>query len=238
MHNNNNNNNNNKIILITGASSGIGLSTALEAQSKGFTVIFTSRNIESNQKVRDKLVNGSVVRNLDVSDEQSVIRLFEFVKVSFGHIDALINCAGFVDPETMLATTIDNWNKTISVNLTGTFLCCKYATNLIKTNGGTIVNVSSTAGLTPRPGWGAYAASKSAVIGFSASISEELAEYNIKVFVICPGRTATPLREILAPSEDPNTIMQPETVSTTILFCLTSEAAPLEGQPILVRERF
>ena len=227
-----------KVILITGASSGIGLSTALEAQRNGFTVIFSSRKIESNIKLRDKLINGSVLKNLDVSNEESVKNLFEYVKINFGNIDALINCAGYVDPETMLATTLDNWNETISINLTGTFLCCKYVTNLMKKFGGTIVNVASTAGLTPRPGWGAYAASKSAVIGFSASISEELSEYNIKVFVICPGRTATPLREILAPSEDPHTIMQPETVSKTILFCLTKEAAPLEGQPILVRERF
>ncbi|WP_433779245.1 SDR family oxidoreductase [Flavobacterium anhuiense] len=227
-----------KIILITGASSGIGLSTALEAQNKGFTVIFTSRNIESNDTLKGKLVNGSVLKNLDVSNETSVKNLFEFVKAKFGKLDALINCAGFVDPETMLATTLENWNATISINLTGTFLCCKYATNFMKKEGGTIVNVSSTAGLTPRPGWGAYAASKSAVIGFSASISEELSEYNIRVFVICPGRTATPLRKILAPTEDPHTIMQPETVSNTILFCLTDEAAPLEGQPILVRERF
>lgn len=227
-----------KIILITGASSGIGLSTALEAQNKGFTVIFASRNIESNESLKEKLINGSVLKNLDVSNEISVKNLFEFVKSKFGKLDALINCAGFVDPETMLATTLENWNATISINLTGTFLCCKYATNFMKKEGGTIVNVSSTAGLTPRPGWGAYAASKSAVIGFSASISEELAEYNIRVFVICPGRTATPLRKILAPTEDPHTIMQPETVSNTILFCLTKDASPLEGQPILVRERF
>lgn len=228
----------NKIILITGASSGIGMSTALEAQNKGYTVIFTSRNIESDQSLNEKLINGSVLKNLDVGDEKSVKNLFEFIKSKFGKLDALINCAGFVNPETMLATTLENWNATISINLTGTFLCCKYATSFMKKNGGTIVNVASTAGLTPRPGWGAYAASKSGVIGFSASISEELSEYNIRVFVICPGRTATPLRKILAPTEDPLTIMQPETVSTTILFCLTEEASPLEGQPILVRERF
>lgn len=228
----------NKIILITGASSGIGLSTALESQNKGFTVVLTSRNIESNKFLKERLVNGSVLINSDVSDEASIKNLFEFIKIKFGKLDALINCAGYVDPEPMLATTLENWNATISINLTGTFLCCKYATSLMKENGGTIVNVASTAGLTPRPGWGAYAASKSAVIGFSASISEELSEYGIRVFVICPGRTATPLRKILAPTEDPLTIMQPETVSNTILFCLTEEASPLEGQPILVRERF
>jgi len=56
--------------------------------------------------------------------------------------------------------------------------------------------------------------------------------------VICPGRTATPLRKILAPTEDPKSIMQPDTVADTIVFCLTDAANPIEGQPILVRERF
>ncbi len=108
----------------------------------------------------------------------------------------------------------------------------------MKQNGGKIINIASTAGLTPRPGWSAYAAAKSGVINFSSAVAEELASYDIKIFVICPGRTATPLRKILAPTEDPKSIMQPDTVADTIVFCLTDAANPIEGQPILVRERF
>jgi len=65
-----------------------------------------------------------------------------------------------------------------------------------------------------------------------------LNEYGIKVFVLCPGRTATPLRKILAPTEDPSTIMQPDVVADMAIFCLSKQADALEGQPILVRERF
>ena len=180
----------------------------------------------------------SVCQDVDVANESSVISLFGFVREHFGRLDALINCAGYVEPEGVFSTTLENWEKTITINLTGTFLCCKYASLLMKQNGGKIINIASTAGLTPRPGWSAYAAAKSGVINFSSAVAEELAAYDIKIFVICPGRTATPLRKILAPTEDPKSIMQPDTVADTIVFCLTDAANPIEGQPILVRERF
>ena len=227
-----------KIIVITGASSGIGFSTAIKAQDLGATVIWGSRSIESDNEIKPLLKNGSVCKNLDVCSEKSVEDFFSFIKTEFGKIDALINCAGFVEPEGIFSTSLENWNKTLSTNLTGVFLCVKNAGLIMKNTGGRIINIASTAGLSPRPGWSAYAAAKSGVINFSHAISEELAQYNIKIFIICPGRTATPLRRILAPMENPKAIMQPETVSDTILFCLSDVASPMEGQTILVRERF
>jgi len=227
-----------KVIVITGASSGIGYQTALKLQQEGNIVVWTSRTIECNQAVLSVLSEQSVCKNVDVSSEESVKDLLCFINEKFVHIDALINCAGYVDPEPIFSTTLENWEKTISINLTGTFLCVKYMGLLMKKTGGKIVNIASTAGLTPRPGWSAYAAAKSGVINFSSAIAEELAEYNIKVFVIAPGRTATPLRKILAPDENPRSIMQPDVVADMISFCLKPEADCIEGQPILVRERF
>lgn len=228
----------NKIIVITGASSGIGLQTALKAQELGATVVAVSSHIESNEEVLNMIHGRSCCMNLDVTKETEVKNFFFSLKQKYGKIDALINCAGYVKPESMFSTSLENWEKTLCVNLTGTFLCCKYASLMMKEVGGKIINIASTAGLTPRPGWSAYAAAKSGVINFSFAIAEELSSYNIKIFVICPGRTATPLRRILAPAEDPKTIMQPETVAGTIIFCLSDVADPMEGQPILVRERF
>lgn len=227
-----------KIAIVTGASSGIGYQTALKLQQKGYLVIWTSRRIEEDAEIKNILSKKSVCKNLDVSSEESVKNLMNYVQQTYGHLDVLINCAGYVDPENLFSTSLENWEKTIAVNLTGTFLCVKYAGLLMRKSGGKIVNIASTAGLTPRPGWSAYAASKSGVINFSSAIAEELSEYGIKVFVIAPGRTATPLRKILAPNEDPRTIMQPDVVANMIMFCLTAEADCIEGQPILVRERF
>ena len=154
----------NKVVLITGASSGIGKEIALKAQDKGYDVIWCSRNIEDYDIT---LKGKSILLNLDVCDEESVRKSFEIVKLRYGRLNILVNCAGFVEPESMLTTSLDNWNKTLTTNLTGTFLCCKYATPLLKNVGGRIINISSTAALTPRPGWSAYAASKSGVISFS-----------------------------------------------------------------------
>lgn len=229
--------NSNNTILITGASSGIGLHIGLLAEQQGYDVIWASRN--ATKSVLHKIGQNSIKIDLDVSSEGSVIDAMDIIKAKYGSIFALINCAGYVLPESMLSTSLENWKKTISTNLTGTFLCCKYATPLlINNNKGNIINISSTAGLTSRPGWSAYAASKSGVISFSDAIAEELQSYNIRVFVICPGRTATPLRTILAPTENPTTIMQPESVAKIALFCLSDEAAVIEGQPIIVRDRF
>lgn len=226
------------MIVVTGASSGIGYCTALKAQDMGWKVIWASRQIEADERIRAVCNKHSERKDLDVSSESSVRDFFKYIEARYGALDALVNCAGFVDPQSLLATSLENWEKTIKINLTGTFLCCKNAVPVMRRKGGKIINISSTAGLTPRPGWSAYAASKSGVISFSEAIAEELAMYNIRVFMICPGRTATPLRKILAPDEDPTTIMQPQTVAKTILFCLSQEADPMEGQPILVRERF
>lgn len=226
------------MIIVTGASSGIGYQTALKLQESEDVIIWTSRTIENDDEIKKQLKNNSILKNLDVSSEESVKSLIDYVRKTYGRLDALINCAGYVEPESLFSTTLENWEKTLKVNLTGTFLCVKYGGLLMKKTGGKIINIASTAGLTPRPGWSAYAAAKSGVINFSSAIAEELSGYGIKVFVIAPGRTATPLRKILAPNEDPQTIMQPQTVADMILFCLRPEADCIEGQPLLVRERF
>lgn len=227
-----------KVIVVTGSSSGIGLQLGLEALETGAKVIFCSRNIEKNIPciLADK--KNFWIKNLDVSDESSVSSFFEYVEENFGYVSILINNAGYVTPTGLLDTTLAIWNTTININLTGTFLCTKFAVRLMKEKGGKIINISSTAALTPRPGWSAYAAAKSGIISFSAAMAEELKEYGIKIFVFCPGRTATPLRKILAPEEDPRTIMQADTVAKIIKKSFYDDFDVLEGQPILIRERF
>lgn len=227
-----------KVVVVIGASSGIGLEIAKKVQDDGCSVIWCSRNLSQNSEVVQLVNQYSAVFDVDVSSENSVKALFEFVEKKYGYLDSLINCAGFVNPESLLMTSIDNWKSTIDINLTGTFLACKYGSLLMKSTGGKIINIASTAGLTPRPGWSAYAAAKSGVINFSYAIAEELSTYNIKVYIICPGRTATPLRKILAPEEDPTTIMQPSVVADTVMYCMSDNANAIEGQAIIVRERF
>lgn len=222
-----------KNIAIIGASSGIGLEVANTMLNKTNRLILGSRKIENiNFK------NSGFKKNIDVSNEKSVSDFFSFIENEIGVLDSVVNCAGYVNPQNMLETSLFEWEKTLKVNLTGTFLVSKYATRLMKNYGGRIINIASTAGLTARPGWSAYASSKSGVISFSQAIAEELKFYNMKVFIICPGRTATPLRRILAPNEDPKSIMQPQTVAEIIKLIINGNLDSMENQPIMIRERF
>ncbi len=226
-----------KNILVTGASSGIGLETSRLLTQEGHTIIMVSRHIVE----QNIIINGTgnyFFYNADISKQEEVTRLFDWLTEKNIELDAIINNAGFVEPEGIFDTSFENWNKTIETNLTGTFLVAQIGAKHMKLRGGHIINISSTAGLSPRPGWAAYAAAKSGVINFSMAIAEELKMYGIRVFIICPGRTATPLRKILAPEENPKTIMQPESVAKIIKMCLSDEAGVLEGQPIIVRDRF
>ena len=157
---------------------------------------------------------------------------------TFGAIDYLVNNAGFVDPVGILEMTTENWDRVMETNLRGTFLFTREAVRYsMKERGGKIINIASTAGISPRPGWSAYAASKAGVVNFSLTMSDELREYGIKVYCISPGRTATELRRILAPDEDPSTILQPEDIAETVAFLLSAAGDYVDGQSIVVRKR-
>ncbi len=226
-----------KVIIITGASRGIGKAIVEMLKPKNATLVLAARDESKMQEIVADYNGNYLIKKTDVADEQSVKSLIKEVIEKFGRIDVLINNAGFVDPKSVFETTLENWEKTIRVNLTGPFLCTKEAGKYMKKTGGKIIYIASTAGLTARPGWSAYAASKSGLINFSLTMAEELRQYGIKVFCIAPGRTATDLRRRLAPNEDPRTIMQADKVAKIVEFLLSDDADVIEGQPILVRER-
>lgn len=229
--------NQDRIIIVTGASQGIGEEIVRSFSRQGASMVLAARNKEKMVEIARDLPGPYLVCPTDVRDERSVQTMVEQTVERFGRIDVLINNAGTVEPLGLLDMELDQWRDMIDTNLTGTFLCTREVVKYMKKDGGRIVNIASTAGLTARPGWSGYAASKAGVINFSQTMAEELRVYNILVFCICPGRTATNLRQRLAPNEDPTTIMQPHAVVETIAYCLTPQAHVLEGQILQVRER-
>ena len=110
----------------------------------------------------------------DIRNECRVIEFIRNVVNRYGRINFLINNAGYVKPLSLLETTLDDWKEQIDINLTGAFLMTREVVRYMKEYGGKIINIASTAGLSPRPGWSAYAASKAALINFSLTMSEEL----------------------------------------------------------------
>jgi NAD(P)-dependent dehydrogenase (short-subunit alcohol dehydrogenase family) len=200
------------ISIVTGGSSGIGKEIVKKLLLNGHTVInFSRAKVDFVESYKT-----------DVRDPDSIRRSFVRVLREYGVPGVLVNCAGFVDPKGIFEMSVDNWDKTISTNLTGAFLCTREFARCVRNTGGKIVNIASTAGTRPQPGWSAYAAAKAGLINFSLTMAEELRPYNIRVYCIAPGRCATKLRSILAPDEDPKRIMQPdelaEMISNLILY--------------------
>jgi NAD(P)-dependent dehydrogenase (short-subunit alcohol dehydrogenase family) len=208
-----------KLAIIIGGSSGIGYSIC-KSLSEDFDIINFSRH---------KAVGFKNIKT-DVGDYKSIIKSFSKIDIPY----VMVYCAGFVKPEGLLELNTNTWEQTIKINLTGAFYCTQEFVKRAKNTGGKIVYIASTAGTRASPGWSAYASSKSGLISFGLSMSEELKEYKIKVYIVSPGRCATPLRKILAPNEDQSKIMQPDELSKFVKYIVMNDEL-LDGQSIRIR---
>lgn len=227
--------------IITGSGSGIGKATAIKlAQCQYFdSYALVGRNDADLQATMDKMVPyGAEVKlfNIDLAYPERIPELVASVNDTMGGIDCLLNIAGYTDPKSLLTTTLDSFDLTYRVNVYAPFMFMRESVKYMRQKGGKILNVASTAGMTPRPGWLSYASSKAALISMSETLTAELSEYGIMVYCVSPGRCATKLRKRLAPDEDPTTIMQPEEVAEVICNLVNPNECCLDGQNIVIRK--
>ncbi len=233
-----------KVAVITGASQGIGRATAVRlAREPAFSgmalVARNARGLEGTRAAIDA-ANGDVDVELypyDLADLDGIPGLVRSIRQRFGAIDALCNIAGYAEPKALLDTTTENVVRTYTINVIAMIVLIREAVRTMQHHPAKILNVASTAGITSRPGWLAYASSKAAVVSLSSTLADELAGSGIKVYTISPGRCATELRRILAPEEDMSTIMQPEDVADVIAKLLDDSESILDGQNIIVRKQ-
>jgi NAD(P)-dependent dehydrogenase (short-subunit alcohol dehydrogenase family) len=150
---------------------------------------------------------------------------------------SLINNAGIVSKGSIFEMTDKQWNDQFNTNINGVFYCSKiFSRECIKKSiGGKIINIASTAGLGARPGRAAYAASKAAVINFSLSLSQELRDYNIKVYCVCPGAVNTNMRKYLEPDDDFKNMMKPEIIGNFVCD-LIYNGKYLDGQVLTIKQ--
>jgi NAD(P)-dependent dehydrogenase (short-subunit alcohol dehydrogenase family) len=186
-----------KVAIVTGGGGGIGRAISLRYAREGAHVILagpTAEKIDAVEKeIRDR-GNSSLAIRTDVSDEAGVQHLIAVTVEKFGQIDVLVNNAGIAGP-TALVTDVsrEDWDRTFAINLTGAFLCAKYALpHMIERQSGCIINITSIAGLQAYAFRSPYCASKWGMIGLTQTLAEEGGRYGITANAIAPGPVRGP----------------------------------------------
>jgi 3-oxoacyl-[acyl-carrier protein] reductase len=186
-----------KICIVTGGARGIGKEISNYFLAEGAIVCIFDLNktdsLNTLEQFEKKYGKGkAVLFNVDVTSTQSVENSIEEIIKKFGRIDVLVNNAGITSDNLILKMDIDEWKKVIDINLTGTFICSKYALkHMFKQKSGRIINMSSVIGIKGNAGQSNYSASKAGVIGLTKSMAKEFASRNINVNAIAPGYIET-----------------------------------------------
>jgi NAD(P)-dependent dehydrogenase (short-subunit alcohol dehydrogenase family) len=233
-----------KVTLVTGAGGGIGRATALVLAHAGAKVLVSDissrRGQETNTLVQESGGEAAFFK-ADVSREADCEALVAAAVNEWGRLDGAHNNAGISGQIVSVADdTEENWDRTLAVDLKGVWLCMKYEIRqMLKQNGGSIVNTASTAGLLGAVRMGAYAAAKHGVVGITKTAALEYARANIRVNAICPGLVGTP--PILQWMENPDTRQRllgqepigragkPEEIGNAVAWLFSDESSFVTG---------
>ncbi len=227
-----------KVVLVTGAGSGIGRSTALRMDSEGAILIIIDINEDELIKTKSMLKNKeSTAKVLDISTIADVKKFFK----DLNKLDALINVAGILRFDNSHEVQIDDWEKILNVNLTGTFFMCSYALPLLLKSKGAIVNVSSSAALGSHAWTAAYSASKGGISAFSKTLAVEYGMEGLNVNCVCPASIETPMSTNPNMPKDIDTRLlkkimpidgvnrSPDEIASTIAFLASEDAIHING---------
>jgi NAD(P)-dependent dehydrogenase (short-subunit alcohol dehydrogenase family) len=237
-------------ILITGAAKGIGLATVTRFLAEGASVAALDRDAQALAQLRGRF-EGAAVKAVqaDVADPSSVAAAIADCVANLGGLDGVVNAAGIDLVADIEAMELAQWSRVLAVNLTGPMLVMRAAfPHLRASGGGTIVNVSSGAGLSPLKHRTAYCASKAGLQMASKALAMEAAEFGIRVNTICPGAVETDLfRSGIDAQPDPKAayeavraryalqrIAAPEEIAAAILWLTSAESSYVTGAAIAV----
>ena len=188
-----------KTALITGASSGIGRGVAKAFAECGAKVVInypTPAELSSANEVVNKIGSAAISICADVSVEEEVTNMIDFVLEELGHLDILVNNAGIARSAPVENIPTNDWNDIFSVHVNGTFFCTRAVLNhMYERNSGKIINTASQLAYKGAPGFAHYTAAKGAILSFTRSLALEIGDRNISANCIAPGATMTPILE-------------------------------------------
>ena len=214
-----------KICVITGGGSGIGRASAIQMAAEGAVAVVVGRTASKVEAVRDEIAAGggaAQAYGVDVGDEDGVRRMVDEILDARGKIDVFVNNAGHSSPRRMLlTTTAEDLRSVYESNLVGSVFCSQAVVPSMKKAGrGTIINVSSMAGVSASPLAGmSYSAAKAAVINFTAFLNAELRNTGIRASVVIPGEVDTPIldgRPVVPDAEARQTMVTAEDTAEAI----------------------
>ena len=236
-----------KTVLVTGSTRGIGRAIAEEFAKHKANVIVTGTVEERAIEVANGLAENYKVKTLgvgmDLSDPQSVEEAFKKIHSQFEGVDILVNNAGITRDTLFLRMKLEDWQKVLDVNLTGTFLVTKQVVRyMTKKRWGRIINISSVVGFIGNAGQVNYATTKAGLIGFTKSLAKELAPRNVLVNAVAPGFIETDMTETLKEEIKETYKKQiplgrfgkPQEVARVVLFLASPMADYITGETIHV----
>lgn len=236
-----------KVVIVTGASKGIGEAVSVALAREGADLVMVSRSIREDDRAVSEIKGMGrkvLVRQVDVGNRSQVAEMVDQALDTYGKIDALFNNAGISKPAMLWKMTPEQWEEVLRINLTGTFYCLQaVAKPMIEQQSGSIINVTSSAGLLGTIGQLNYTAAKGGVYAMTKSAAKELARYRVRVNTIAPMAETDMTRVIAGDPKFKEKYLeriplgrfgQPEEIGPAVVFLASDESSFITGQTICI----
>jgi len=236
-----------RVAIVTGGGQGIGKAIVKRLLEDGLRLVIAEADAEAGRETLEEYhhLGESVFMHADISDDATVKAVVRETVVSFRRVDVLINNAGIFINKPLAKVSLAEWNRVLAINLTGTFLCSKYAAPHLAKSKGSIINIASTRALMSEPGTEAYSASKGGVVALTHSLALSLGP-DIRVNCISPGwievggwkkrrtRQAARLSEMDHRQHPAGRVGGPEDIASLAAYLISPEAGFITGANFIV----